>query len=578
MTASKLRQDAEARLRPRRNGRPGGDGDPKSAADTGRLLHELQVHQIELEMQNAELRQAQDEREASLENYTDLYDFAPVGYFTLTPAGVINQVNLTGTNLVGMARSRLVGRSFGSLVAPALRPIFHAFLDKVFAGHVKASIDLVLLDPSGQPLRDVNLEARPLPNGEECRVAMIDITKRKESEERLRRSEALFALLIAQVPVGMYLVDAQFRLHQANPIAQIVFRKIHPLLGRDFSEIVHVLWPPPVAHEVLARFRHTLKTGEPYQSPEFDQRRLDTGTQEVYEWQLRRVTLPAGDLGVVCFFNNITERKQAEAARVRLEVMTASNQKLEGEIIWRKTLEQSLKTSELQLRQLSHQVLLAQEAERKHISRELHDTVLQTLVGISVHLASLSPRLADNPTSLRRKIVETQQLLEKSMAMVHRFAVELRPTVLDDLGLVPALQAFMRDFKKRTGVRASLAAYASVNQLPIEQSSVLYRVALEALNNVAFHAQAGAVEVEIKKLPGWICLTINDDGKSFDVKSVLATTGNGRLGLLGMRERLEMVGGTFSIKSTSGHGTTVTARIPLGKTRPGLTAVVEAKP
>jgi len=145
---------------------------------------------------------------------------------------------------------------------------------------------------------------------------------------------------------------------------------------------------------------------------------------------------------------------------------------------------------------------------------------------------------------------------------VHRFAVELRPTVLDDLGLIPALHSFMKDFMKRTGVRARLTAYAAVNQLPIGQSAVLYRVALEALNNVAIHAQASAVEVQIKKLPDWICLTIKDDGKSFDVKRVLRTKGNGRLGLLGMRERLEMVGGRFSIKSTPGHGTTVTARIP----------------
>jgi signal transduction histidine kinase len=242
--------------------------------------------------------------------------------------------------------------------------------------------------------------------------------------------------------------------------------------------------------------------------------------------------------------------------------MTASNRKLEQEIIRRKTLEQALKLSEQQLRQLSHEILLAQEAERKRISRELHDTVLQTLVGISVHLASLTPKPSDNPTSLRRKIAQTQLLVEKSLAMVHRFAVELRPTVLDDLGLIPALHTYMKDFMKRTGVRARLTAYAAVNQLPIGQSAVLYRVALEALNNVGIHAQASAVEVRIEKLPDWICLTIKDDGKSFDVKRVLRTKGNGRLGLLGMRERLQMVGGKFSIKSTPGHGTTVTARIP----------------
>ena len=537
-------------------------GVAKTGADSRRLLHELQVHQIELEMQNAELRQARDALEVALENFTDLYDFAPSGYFTLAATGAILQTNLTAATLVGIERSRLVGQSFGRLVSAEFRPAFNTFLEQVFAGQTKQSGDFELAC-LGQPHRFVNIEAQCLLNGQECRAAVVDITARKMAEAALRRNEALFFALIEQVPVGVYVVDAQLRLRQVNPRAFPVFKNVHPLIGRDFSEIIQIIWSPKVAYQTVDRFRHTLKTGESYQSPEFSERRQDTGLKEFYEWQLQRVTLPAGEHGVVCFFNNITERKLSEAAQRRLEMMTASNRKLEQEIIRRKTLEQALKTSEQQLRQMSHEILLTQEAERKRISRELHDTVLQTLVGISVHLASLTPKSSDNPTSLRQKIAQTQRLVEKSLAMVHRFAVELRPTVLDDLGLIPALHTFMKDFMKRTGVRASLTAYAAVNQLPISQSAVLYRVALEAVNNVAIHAQASTVEVQINKVPDWICLTITDDGKSFDVERVLRTKGNGRLGLLGMRERLQMVGGKFSIKSTPGHGTTVTARIPV---------------
>jgi len=678
---AQLRSRAEAQLREQKKlkadvAKPGGD--------SRRLLHELQVHQIELEMQNAELRQARDELEVALENYTDLYDFAPSGYFTLAATGAILQANLTGAMLVGIERSRLVGQSFGRLVSAEFRPAFSTFLEQVFAGKAKQSGDFELAC-KGQPLRFVNIEAQGLLNGQQCRAALVDITarrfaeatttqlaaivnsssdaiigkdlnsiitswnagaekifgysavevlgcpilrlipsdrlqedvqimsqikrgesvkhletvrlikggrpldmsvtvspiwsaagkivgasivarditERKAAEVALRRNEALFSALIEQAPVGVYVVDAQLCLRQVNPRALPVFKNAHPLIGRDFSKIIQLIWSSRVAYQIVARFRHTLKTGESYQSPEFSERRQDTGLKEFYEWQLQRVTLPAGEHGVVCFFNNITERKQAEAAQRRLELMTASNRKLEQEIIRRKTLERALKTSEQQLRQLSHEILLTQEAERKRISRELHDTVLQTLVGISVHLASLTPKTADNPTSLRQKIARTQLLVKKSLAMVHRFAVELRPTVLDDLGLIPALHTFMKDFMKQTGVRARLTACAAVNQLPIDQSAVLYRVAVEALNNVAIHAQASAVEVQIKKLPDWICLTITDDGKSFDVKRVRRTKGNGRLGLLGMRERLQMVGGKFSIKSEPGHGTTVTARIPI---------------
>jgi signal transduction histidine kinase len=212
---------------------------------------------------------------------------------------------------------------------------------------------------------------------------------------------------------------------------------------------------------------------------------------------------------------------------------------------------------------LSHELLHAQEEERKHISRELHDTVLQTLVGINIHLAALTPKPLDNPGSLQQKIAQTQLLVEKSMVLVHRFALELRPMVLDDLGLIPALHSYLKDFMKRTGVRVRLTAYSQVEQMPIATRAVLYRVALEALNNVARHAQASQVEVKIKQVPHGICLTIKDDGKSFDVEHVLLMKGNGRLGLLGMRERLEMVGGKFSVASQPGQGTTVTAQIPL---------------
>jgi len=677
---AQLRSRAEAHLREQKKLKAGG---AKTGADSRRLLHELQVHQIELELQNSELRQARDELEVALDNFTDLYDFAPSGYFTLASSGAILQANLTGATLVGIERSRLVGQSFGRLISAESRPAFSAFLEQVFAGQTRQAGDFELAG-KGPPLRFVNIEAQCLLNGQACRAAVVDITarrfaeasttqlaaivnsssdaiigkdlnslitswnagaakifgysavevlgcpisrlipsdrlqedmqimsqvkrgervnpfetvrlvkggrlidismtvspiwsaagkivgasivarditERKAAEVAVRRNEALFSALIEQAPVGVYVVDAQLRLRQVNPRAVSVFKNVHPLISRDFSEIIRIVWSPRVAYQIVARFRHTLKTGEAYQSPEFSERRQDTGRKEFYEWQLQRVTLPAGEYGVVCFFNNLTERKQAESAQRRLELMTASNRKLEREIIRRKTLAEALKTSEHQLRQLSHEILLAQEAERKRISRELHDTVLQTLVGINVHLASLTPQPADNPASLRRKIAQTQRLVEKSLAMVHRFAVELRPTVLDDLGLIPALHTFMKDFMKRTGVRAGLTAYAAVNQLPLDQSAILYRVALEALNNVAIHAQASAVKVHLKKLPAWICLTITDDGISFDVKRVLRTKGNGRLGLLGMRERLQMVGGKFSIKSTPGHGTVVTALIP----------------
>jgi signal transduction histidine kinase len=259
--------------------------------------------------------------------------------------------------------------------------------------------------------------------------------------------------------------------------------------------------------------------------------------------------------------------------------LAASNEELQEEILQRKAAEAALKQSEhhysqlleqsdsmqQQLRRLSRQILSAQEDERKEISRELHDVIAQTLTGINVRLAALKKEAAHNTKGLDRNITRTQRLVEKSVDIVHQFARELRPAVLDDLGLIPALHSYMKNFAARTGVRTCLTAFAGVEQLEIARRTVLFRVAQEALNNVARHAQASRVEVNIQELPDCVCMNIRDNGKSFEVESVLHGKGSKRLGLLGMRERLEMVGGHFDVQSAPGKGTAITAKIPLDK-------------
>jgi signal transduction histidine kinase len=266
--------------------------------------------------------------------------------------------------------------------------------------------------------------------------------------------------------------------------------------------------------------------------------------------------------GAINCFYDITERKRAEEAQHRLAVVTASNEKLEQEIVRRQAVQE-------QLRHLSHQILHAQEEERKRISRELHDEIAQMLVNINVHLTSLICDTTGNCKALPSKIKRTQRLVDKSLGVVHDFARQLRPIALDDLGLVAALRAFMQEFKERTGVHIRFTTFTSgrIKQLNNDKSTVLYRVAQEALTNVARHAKATLVEVNFEKLPDAICLKIKDNGKSFQAQRVLQSKHNSRLGLLGMRERLEMVGGSLSIESARGSGTLIQAQIPLTKRR-----------
>ena len=263
-------------------------------------------------------------------------------------------------------------------------------------------------------------------------------------------------------------------------------------------------------------------------------------------------------------------KKFIETLSRRTVELAAANVELSAEIAQRKTAEEALKKSELhystlleqsdrlqeQLRRLSRQILSAQEDERRRISRELHDVIAQTLTGINIRLGALKKDAATNTEDLDRNIARTQQLVEHSVNIVHRFARELRPTVLDDLGLIPALHSFMKNFTEQTGVRTRLTALAAVEHLDIARRTVLFRVAQEALTNVARHAQATHVEVSIEKQPDGITMKVKDDGKSFSVDPSLPSKGGKRLGLLGMRERLEMVGGSFAVESVPGKGTT----------------------
>ena len=263
-------------------------------------------------------------------------------------------------------------------------------------------------------------------------------------------------------------------------------------------------------------------------------------------------------------------------ARPRASELTTLRRQVKREIERREAAQQALKQSEQHYRQLleksryiqehlkrlSHEILSAQEHERKRISRELHDEIGQTLTAVNVKLATLKKEATVNLADLKKKIASTQRLIEKSMNTVHRFARELRPPLLDDLGLIPALHAYMKAFTKRTSIPIHLKTFAAIEQLGSDKRTVLYRVAQEALVNIDKHAEASRVEASIERLRGIVRMEIRDDGKSFDVQRVLHARRIRRLGLLGMRERVEMVGGKFAVESIPGKGTTVRAQIP----------------
>lgn len=414
-----------------------------------RSLHELQVYQVELEMQNAELQEARDRAELLLQKYTHLYDFAPVGYFSLDRQGRIFEVNLTGAALIGSARSHLLSRRFQQSVTPADRPSFSQFLEQVFAKPAKQVWETKLVTDKGNAfwahIQAVVSEASSGGDAR-CQLAVSDISALKRSEAAQRRVEALT---------------------HANAEAN----------------------------------------------------------------------------------REIARRRQLEATL------------REGEETQRLLLLES-QTLHAQVRHLARHILVAQEEERRIISRELHDEIAQVLTGITVNLASLTGKVTVPPREFRRRVEKARSLVTQSIEVVRRFARELRPSTLDDLGLIPALRSHIAELAKRSRLHIELLAFAEVENLDNASKTVLYRVAQEALTNVGRHARATKVGIRIKQVSDGVRMEVSDDGRSFSVERMLASRKSGSLGLLGMRERVEMMEGRFTILSTPGTGTTVRAELP----------------
>jgi signal transduction histidine kinase len=241
--------------------------------------------------------------------------------------------------------------------------------------------------------------------------------------------------------------------------------------------------------------------------------------------------------------------------------LAESNRELEVEISERKRTEKALRESEENLRNLSNQILHVQEEERKRISLELHDEVGAALTGISMNLESLKKNSIMKSPALVQKLADTQNLLQETMEMAHRFARELRPAMLDELGLLPTLRSYLKSFANRTGLRACFRGDPMAETLEDDQKTVLFRVEQESLTNVSKHARASKVDVTVGRLEGAICMVIADNGRSFEADPVNATTRK-RLGLLGMQERVRLVNGQFSVNPIPGKGTTVRVVIP----------------
>ncbi len=222
----------------------------------------------------------------------------------------------------------------------------------------------------------------------------------------------------------------------------------------------------------------------------------------------------------------------------------------------RARLEENIE-AKVSLRELSAKLLRAQEDERRALSRELHDEAGQTFSAILLETENLLD--TEFSAAALPHLQSIRNLAQRGMAETRNMALLLRPSMLDDFGLVPALNWQARETAKRTGLRVQVVAAELPGEIPEEHKTCIYRVAQEALNNVARHAQASAAQIRLEREEGGIDLTVQDDGVGFDAVRVRG------LGLLGMEERVHHLGGVFTVDSQPGRGTMLRIQLPIAE-------------
>jgi PAS domain S-box-containing protein len=348
-----------------------------------------------------------------------------------------------------------------------------------------------------------------------------DITERKQIEAALKASETRYRTIFAASPDFLYLTDTNGQLLDANPaLLDWQGMSLAELQQRHFLDF----FAGENREEVVQAFA-ALQQGHPVCGLEVRARNVRGETRE-FEVNATPVQEPGSGTVILSMARDTTERRRAEAAVVTL----------------------------------SRQVLEAQETERHRLAYELHDELGQGLTTLKLMLAMSKGA----PAAVVRRLQDSIKLVDDLLLQVRTLSFDLRPLMLDELGLVPTLDWYVKRQAQRAGFTGHFAADALEPRPHPTIETVCFRIVQEALTNVARHARAQHVWVEARQHDGSLSLSIRDDGVGFDVPATLERARQGAsLGLLSMEERLRLVGGQMEIVTEPGHGTEIRARFPL---------------
>jgi two-component system, NarL family, sensor histidine kinase UhpB len=356
----------------------------------------------------------------------------------------------------------------------------------------------------------------------------FDITERRRAEDALREGEARLRTIIESEPECVKLVDHEGRLLEMNPagLAMIEADAIDQVRGHLIVDVVS-----PQHRAAFLDLHRRVFDGEAG-TLEFE----ITGLKGRRRW-LATHAVPLRDAAgavqaLLGMTRDITETRQAE---------------------------EQLRASRAALRSLATRQQDIREDERTRIAREIHDSLGQALTALKLHLAAAQDATAREAPSFGTRLSETTAMVDDLVKMVRRIATELRPPILDQLGLPAALEWLAQDFSHRTGIVCKTAIMPTNGAISHELATTLFRIVQEGLTNISRHARASEVQIGLGIKSQCVTLEISDDGRGI---TEAATTGPGSLGILGMRERAAAFGGVLEVVPRGGGGTRITAWFP----------------
>jgi PAS domain S-box-containing protein len=548
-------EDLRARAEENLKSEPDRLGDT-SLEDANSLIHELRVHQIELEMQNEELRRVQNDLEISRARYADLYDFAPVGYLTLNKHGQIVDLNLTAARQLGIERGRLLNKHFQYSVFQPDKKEFFSHLNAIFDRRER-QIAEVRLSPKGGDQFYARLESI-YSEGEDgtglCRTNMSDVTLRSRAEEALRESQQMLHLVLDTIPARVFWKDLDLNYLGCNRSFALDAGLQSPkeIVGRNDFEIV---WGEQAQLyrsddlEVIKTRRPKLGYEEPQTTPGGDKIWVRTSKVPLFDVK--------GEIrGVLGTYEDITDHKRAD------EELRRAHYELERRVEERTS---ALEKANKELRQIPSRLISVQEEERKRLASELHDSIGQTLAAVKLWV-EMALRLRDEGvgSAALDRLEQFVPILQRSIEETRNIYMGLRPPMLDNVGLLATLEWLRNECMKLYPQRhIELETGVAEEEIPENLKVNIFRIAQEALNNIAKHSKAEWVDITLSNDGNGIELVISDDGVGMNLDQILQTSTARSLGLTSMRERAELTGGSFSIESTPGEGTTTRAFWPI---------------